>query len=348
MIYARETLDRKTPSMPSFMDQAGVIIPTWNAGKYWPQFETSLRKQGIAPDRVLIVDSSSTDNTRALVQKAGYRLEVIPQESFRHGGTRQFAAELMPESEILVYLTQDVLLCGDRPLEKLVTAFSNPEVGGCYGRQLPRLQAGPIERHARLFNYPATPDLRSFADREELGIRTAFFSDSFAAYRRTALDEAGGFPDHTIVSEDVTVAAHMLIAGWKIAYQPDATVIHSHDLSLRQEFSRYFDIGVHHGREGWILDAFGRAGGEGKQFVTSEARYLFQNQPSLLVWATLRNASKWCAYQLGRHERCMPQDVKEALSAQKGFWLEERRRQEISSHQAAVTGTPPEIPHLRT
>ena len=330
------------------MDRVGIIIPTWNAGTYWPQLEISLRTQGVTPDQVLIVDSSSTDDTRALVQKAGYRLEVIPQESFRHGATRQFAAELMPMPEILVYLTQDALLCGDKPLEKLVSAFSNPEVGGCYGRQLPRPQAGPIERHARLFNYPATPALRSYADREELGIRTTFFSNSFAAYRRTALDQVGGFADHIIVAEDSTIAARMLIAGWKIAYQPDATVIHSHDLSIRQEFSRYFDTGVHHGREGWILDAFGRAGGEGKRFVTSEAHHLLQNQPSLLVWAALRNASKWCAYQLGRHERRLPQGVKEALSAQKGFWLEERRRQEISSHQAVVTGTPPEIPHLKT
>ena len=348
MMSAQKLLDRKTSLIPSLMDRAGVIVPTWNAGRYWPQFEASLQKQGIAPDRVLIIDSSSSDDTHDLVKKAGYRLEVIPQESFRHGATRQLAAELMPNPEILVYLTQDALLCGDKPLEKLVSAFANPEVGGCYGRQLPRPQAGPIERHARLFNYPATPDLRSFADRKALGIRTAFFSDSFAAYRRTALNEAGGFPDHTIVSEDVTVAARMLIGGWKIAYQPDATVIHSHDLSIRQEFLRYFDIGVHHGREAWILDAFGRAGGEGTQFVTSQARYLFQNQPSLLVWATLRNASKWCAYQLGRRENCMPQVVKEALSAQRGFWLEERRRREILSHQAAVSGTPPEIPHLRT
>jgi rhamnosyltransferase len=322
------------------LDRTALVIPTWNAGRHWSGIQRTLRMQGIAPDHVLIIDSSSTDNTPTLARKAGYRLKTIPQVSFRHGATRQLAAELLPDAEFLVYLTQDALLSGGKALENLLEAFGDPEVGGCYGRQLPRTEAGPIERHARLFNYSATPDLRTFEDRKTLGIRAAFFSNSFAAYRRTALDEVGGFPRHTIVSEEVTVAARMLIAGWKVAYQADATVIHSHDLTVKQEFSRYFDIGVHHAREEWILNEFGDAGGEGKAFVLSEARYLLKSQPSLLLWATVRNASKWCAYHLGRHESYLPQSIKEVLSAQQGFWVEDCKMQQVSRNGAIDVAAP--------
>lgn len=303
-----------------------------------------LREQRIAPDQVLIIDSSSADDTPSLAQRAGYRLETIPKESFRHGATRQYAAGLMEDAEILVYLTQDALLCGERSLQNMLEVFRNPEIGGCYGRQLPRAEAGPIERHARLFNYSPIPAVRSFEDRKVLGFRAAYFSNSFAAYRRTALDDVGGFPRHSIVSEEVTVAARMLIAGWKLAYQANATVVHSHDFTFAQEFSRYFDIGVHHSREGWILDEFGTVGGEGKSFVVSEARYLLRTRPSLLLSATARNASKWWAYKLGRNEGYLPRGVKEALSAQPGFWLEERRRQNMAPNRIPSPSTTTHFP----
>ena len=330
------------------LDRTAVIIPTWNAGRFWSGIQKALCKQGIAPDHVLIIDSSSSDDTPALAQTAGYRVKTISQASFRHGATRQLAAELLPDAEFLVYLTQDALLCGETSLEKLLDSFSDPEIGGCYGRQLPRTEAGPIERHARMFNYSATPAVRSFADRKVLGFRAAFFSNSFAAYRRTALDDVGGFPRHTIVSEEVTVAARMLLAGWKIAYQAHATVIHSHGLTLKQEFARYFDIGVHHARESWILKEFGSTGGEGRSFIMSEARYLLSTRPSLLLWATIRNAGKWCAYNLGRHESSLPRAVKEALSAQHGFWLEERRQEESARTDPGDLPTAAEIPEVKT
>jgi len=327
MISTSQILERESSPHSTLLGLIGLVIPTWNAGKYWSSMEKAIGQQGIAPDQVLIIDSSSSDNTRSLARDAGYRLKVISQQSFGHGVTRQLAAELSPRSEILVYLTQDALLCNEKSLENLVAAFRNPDVGACYGRQLPRADAGPIERHARLFNYPEVSALRTFEDRQEYGIRAAFFSNSFAAYRRSAFEEVGGFPLDTIVSEDVSLVARMLMAGRKVAYQADATVIHSHDFTLTQEFSRYFDIGVHHSRERWIVDEFGSAKGEGRKFVLSEIRFLCKSAPGLLPVAAIRSANKWCAYQLGRHEGYLPHRLKRALSAQKWFWARDRNRQ---------------------
>ena len=156
-----------------------------------------------------------------------------------------------------------------------------------------------------------------------MGFRAATFSNSFAAYRRTALDQVGGFPNDTIVSEEVTVAARMLLEGWKVAYRADATVIHSHDLSIVREFSRYFDIGVHHGRSQWLLNEFGSAGGEGKKFVLSQMRYLAKTSPSSIPLAILRDVSKWCSYKLGAHERMLPNNVKRVLSGHPNFWQDD-------------------------
>jgi rhamnosyltransferase len=313
-VFSSENLLRKT----------AVIIPTYNASRHWGQLHTALEQQGLSAEQILIVDSSSSDDTRKLARRAGYRLKQIPQESFRHGATRQMAAESLSWAEILVYLTQDSVPNGEEAVKNLVAAFGDPEVGATYGRQLPRPQADPIERHARLFNYPEISDIRTFASRNRLGIKAAFISNSFAAYRRLALLEVGGFPKNSIVSEEVTVAARMLIANWKVAYQADATSFHSHPLSMGQEFSRYFDIGVHHGRAKWLLHAFGGAGDEGRTFVRSQMRYLANTKPSDIPAAAFRNLSKWCSYHLGLHEKYIPIAIKEKLSGYPHFWEEER------------------------
>jgi rhamnosyltransferase len=162
-----------------------------------------------------------------------------------------------PDAEILVYLAQDAILASSDAIEELATAFRDPHVGAAYGRQLPRPGAGPIEAHGRLFNYQAAPDVRSLQCRRRLGFKTVFISNSFAAYRRSALEDAGGFPLRTVFGEDTITATRMLLNGWKIAYVAGASVYHSHEYSAREEFRRYFDIGVLHAREAWLVREFG-------------------------------------------------------------------------------------------
>jgi len=48
------------------------------------------------------------------------------------------AAEMLPDAEILVYMTQDAVLVEPSALAKLVAAFADPRVGAVCGRQLPR------------------------------------------------------------------------------------------------------------------------------------------------------------------------------------------------------------------
>ncbi len=317
-----DQVNRASDAEP-MLPRAAILIPTFNAGRYWSELHAGLEAQGVSTDQVLVIDSSSTDNTRELVRAAGYRLECVPSASFRHGATRQMAAEHFKEAEFLVYLTQDAILAKPDSIEHLLSAFRDPNIGAAYGRQLPRQHSDPIEHHARSFNYPDRSEVRDFTCRERLGIRAAFFSNSFAAYRNTAFKQVGGFSCNTIVSEEVSVVAQMLIAGWKIGYQAKAEVFHSHSFSLRQEFARYFDIGVHHQRERHIMDLFGSAESEGLAFIRSEFRFLWSVDRRRIPLAFVRNLNKWLSYHVGRNERMLPLCVKKAISAQPNFWNDE-------------------------
>lgn len=229
----------------------------------------------------------------------------------------------MPEADIVVFLTQDAVLATPHAIERLVDAFSaDAKVGAAYGRQLPHVDAGPIGVHARRFNYPAESQTRGFDDRRRFGVKTAFISNSFAAYRRDALLAVGGFPRDTIMNEDTYVAGRMLLAGWKIAYRADAEVRHSHDYGFGAEFRRYFDIGVFHAHNPWLRDSFGQIEGEGRRFVLSEIRYLTRRAPWLLPSALVRTGLKWLGFKLGcGWHNMLPLSVKKRFSLHAAHWL---------------------------
>ena len=298
-----------------------LCVPTYNAGEPWHTWLAALQNQTQPPAFTLVIDSSSSDNTANLARTAGLSVQTIRKQDFNHGGTRQDAVEQLADYDTLVFLTQDAILHTPDALARLVNALhAQLDIGAVYGRQLPHHGATPIEAHARLFNYPAHSALRSLEDRTQFGIKTAFFSNSFAAYRRSALQAVGGFQRDLILGEDTVAASRMLLADWRIAYCAEAEVRHSHHYSLRAEMARYFDIGVLHQREHWMLNAFGRAEGEGLRFIRSEWRYLARHAPWLIPEASLRTLLKYAGYRLGRMEQRLPLNWKRRLSMQPGFW----------------------------
>ena len=296
-----------------------VVIPTLNAAKHWSELSRSL-SACVPPRNVLIVDSASDDGTPQLARTCGFQVIEIERSSFNHGGTRQLAADSLQESDVIVYMTQDVVLAGPNAAAKLLQAFDNPDVMAAFGRQLPRQNAGPIEAHARLFNYPAKSSLRSLDHRAEMGHKVIFSSNSFGAYRRTALLAVGGFPTDVIVGEDTVAVARLLLRGWKVAYVAEAEVHHSHEYSPTQEFRRYFDMGVLHSREPWLLEEFGGASGEGRRFVFSEIAHLWPEKCGLIPSALIRSAFKLAGYHAGRMEDRFSTQVKQHLSMHRFFW----------------------------
>lgn len=298
----------------------GLLVPTYNAGKLWHRWLEALACQTCKPAWCLVIDSSSTDETAEWARQSGLDVHVISASQFNHGGTRQLGVNMLVDAEIIVFLTQDAILADKDSLAHLVAVFSDKSIGAAYGRQLPHAGAKALGAHARSHNYPSQSQVKTLADVPRLGIKTAFISNSFAAYRREAIEAAGGFPDDVILAEDMVVAARMLMRGWHVAYCAEAKVYHSHDYNMLEEFRRYFDIGILHAREKWLLNTFGNAESSGVEFVLSEMRYLAVNAPWLIPLALMRTGVKYFGYRLGRNEAFLPAGVKPFLSMNRGYW----------------------------
>src|SRR6185437_2635592 len=218
-----------------------------NGGARWREAADALRAAVTDPSLVVVVDSGSTDGSDRVAVASGFEVERIDPRTFNHGRTRQRAVDsFCGGREFAVLLTHDAVLEGPQSIDALLSAFADPTVGAAYGRQLPHRDARPFEAHMVLFNYGTVRETRSLSDAARLGIKAAYISNSFGAYRLSALRACGGFPSHLILGEDTCVAVKMLLSGWKVRYCAEARVRHSHDYTMVQETQRYFDFGVLH------------------------------------------------------------------------------------------------------
>lgn len=298
-----------------------VIIPTRNGEATLGEFFAALKRQYRQPEEILVVDSSSDDQSVAICKAAGAEVTIIAKELFDHGGTRAELAR-RARGDILVFFTQDAILASRDALELLVAPLLQHRTVACtYGRQLPGANATPVAGHLRLFNYPPESVVRGFADRNQYGLKTIFISNSFAAYKRPCLAEVGYFKNGLIFGEDTCTVGRLLEKGYVSIYASDAKVYHSHNYSWPEEFRRAFDTGVLHSTEQWLLDTYGKAEGVGLNFVRSQLASLWQQKHITCMADILcRSALKLAGYTSGRWHRRIPSRLIPHLSMHRDWW----------------------------
>ncbi len=217
-----------------------VIIPTLNAEKNLDELLSALTNQSYPLLEILVIDSSSEDNTVQICQKySKVNLFTITRTEFDHGRTRDFAVR-HSHGDIVVFLTQDALPTDSFFLNNLIAPFKDTAVAISVGRQLPKMDANRVESLVRNFNYPAVSFIRSWRDISQLGIKAFFCSDACAAYKKSIYLQLGGFDYPLLSNEDMFFAAKALQRGYKIAYTAEAKVFHSHNFTLQEQYRRNY------------------------------------------------------------------------------------------------------------
>jgi rhamnosyltransferase len=163
---------------------------------------------------------------KATARDYGARVTSIHPHEFNHGLTRNLGIE-MSSGEIIVLLSQDAIPGDEYLVRNFVEAFDDPQVAGAYARQVPREDADVLTQrniHTWLTGR-RTGEVRWINDRttyQTMSPTERYFFCNF-------VNEFG---------EDIDWAQNILEAGWKIAYQPKAFVIHSHHRSVKYEYTR--------------------------------------------------------------------------------------------------------------
>jgi len=229
--------------MTETTDMITVVIPTRNAGQQFLHLLDSLQKQTLKPAQIIVIDSESTDETRETAGSRNCKIITVSNIDFDHGTTRNLAMTEV-SSEFVVFLTQDAVPADENMIAELIGPMqADSNIAICYGRQLPRPDARPLERFAREFSYPDESILKTKNDIETLGLKTFFCSNSCSAVRCSIFNKLGGFKNNVVVNEDMLFAAKAIFHDYSVYYSATARVYHSHSYSLPQTFKRYFNIG---------------------------------------------------------------------------------------------------------
>ncbi len=288
------------------MQEIDVIIPVYKPGAEFLELIERLEHQSVPVRRILLVNTEQKyweafqyDHPRRK-RYENIKMWHISKKEFDHGRTRRDAVK-RSAAPVFVMMTQDAMPADEFLLERLIAPLADEGVAVSYARQLPREEAGPVERFTREFNYPEESLVKSKEDIPRLGIKTFFCSNVCAAYRRDIYDRQGGFLRHAIFNEDMIYAAGCVKAGYRIAYTADAMVIHSHQYTNREQFRRNFDLGVSQAEHPEIFGSV-PSESEGVRLVKRTAQYLRdQGEGRQILPMCVTSIYKFFGYKLGKN-----------------------------------------------
>jgi rhamnosyltransferase len=208
--------------------RVSVIMRSKNSDWVIAQALNSLFSQTYSNFELIIVDSGSSDKTLEIANQYPCKLIKIHAQDYYPGAVLNMAIS-ETSGEIIVFQNSDCVLLIPQTLERLISAFSDPEIAAAYGRQLPRPEAVAWVKRDYASSFP---DCNESPDWITLSL-------PLAAMRRQAWEKHRFYTD-AWASEDTEWGFWASGCGLKIKYMKDALVMHSHNYSLSQIFGRRY------------------------------------------------------------------------------------------------------------
>ena len=283
-----------------------VIIPTRNAEAYMDNLLISLTNQSKKIHEIIVIDTASKDKTKEICEKYdAVKFIQIRDGEFDHGGTRNRAAK-QATGDILVFMTQDAYPEDDNFIYELTKNLGENNIVASYGRQKAREDAQVLEKFARSFNYGEQNIIKSKEDIDKLGVKTFFLTNVCSAFLANEFWKVEGFPEKTIMNEDMIIASKLIFAGKKVLYSAKAVVIHSHKYTYMQQFKRNFDVGVVFTDSSDYFYGV-KSESEGIKYVKAAAKYLVKNKKVYLIpHLVIDSGFRFIGYKMGQRYNKLP------------------------------------------
>jgi rhamnosyltransferase len=307
-----------------------VIIPTYKPDENFLKLIERLEKQTY-PIRQIIIMNTEEKYFHGLWY--GHRFELehnvsvshISKMEFDHGHTRKEAVK-KSKADIFICMTDDAMPKDTHLIENLIAPIIEEKAEFAFARQLAREDAGAVESFTRQFNYPKESRIKTIQDLDKLGIKTYFFSNVCAAYRRDLYDELGGFVDYTLFNEDMIFAAKAMKKGYRIAYVAEAEVIHSHHYTNKQQFHRNFDLGVSQAEHPEVFRDVPSTT-EGKKLVRMTIAYLRKKKKWYLIPGfIITSAYKYLGFKMGKNYKKLSERTILKCTTNREYWLKKNIR----------------------
>lgn len=232
-----------------------IICPLYNAEEFIINLDKSIKMQKkVKINKIYYLLTESKDNSQKVLKDNNIDYELIKKEDFSHSLTREKYA-FKTKSDIICFITQDVVIKDDEWLFELVKNIGKDNIVAAYSRQVTKYNN--IEKYTRESNYPNDSFVVSKNDIKAKGLKTFFFSDAASAVDAKIYKELNGYDGKNLpISEDMYFAYKVIQNGYKISYEADSIVYHSHNFTLKQLYERYKLTGRFF-KENSYLDQYG-------------------------------------------------------------------------------------------
>lgn len=202
-----------------------IIIRTKNEERWIGEVLTSIFSQDYKDFEVIIVDNNSTDKT---IEKARqFNVKIISIDKYLPGKALNLGIK-SSRGDYIVCLSGHCIPVNNKWLSNLLSGFSGEDTAGVYGRQEPMSFTTDFDKRDLLI---------TFGLDKRIQIKDSFFHNANSIIRRDIWKK---YPFDEAVSniEDRVWAKKVIASGYKIIYEPEASVYHYHGIHQNGDTDR--------------------------------------------------------------------------------------------------------------
>ncbi|MGZ2356650.1 bifunctional polysaccharide deacetylase/glycosyltransferase family 2 protein [Streptomyces sp. 372A] len=211
-----------------------VIVPAYNEQECITNTLLSLARSE-HPIEVIVVDDGSTDDTSAIIEELDLPMVRLIRQP-NSGKPAALNTGVAAASYDLIVMMDGDTVFEPATVRELVQPFGNPRVGAVAGN------AKVGNRDTLIGAWQHIEYVMGFnLDRRMYDVLDCMptIPGAVGAFRRTALQQAGGMSDDTLAEDtDVTMALHR--AGWKVVYAENARAWTEAPDSMKQLWSQRY------------------------------------------------------------------------------------------------------------
>lgn len=234
------------------MTHISFIIRFHNEARYIGEcIDAVARQHGDFKKQVVFVNSHSSDSSREIIAEFSQHNPDISIKIIDLGKQFTFSSAInaaLPylEGQYTVILSAHATLGTDDWLIKTIKNFNDEKVAICYGRLIVRADANTQSLMTSLtvsVPYKIIKSKEYFFRKDDMTNAFAFLNLNTCNVIRTDLLKQYKFKELPSV-EDMELGKRLLEDGYKIIYEPEAVVWHSHNDSMQKMVARWINAAV--------------------------------------------------------------------------------------------------------
>jgi len=205
-----------------------IIVRTKNEERWITQCLKRIKAQTLKDYEIILVDNNSEDKT---VEKALHLcpdIKLVKIDNYLPGLALNMGISAS-QGDYIVCLSAHCLPVEDDWLVHLMGNFSDSQVAGVYGRQIPMRFTSPVDKRDLLVTFGLDKRIHK---------KDSFFHNANSMIRRN-IWEKYPFDEEVTNIEDRVWGKAVIDAGYTLVYEPEAAVYHHHGIHQGNNKERF-------------------------------------------------------------------------------------------------------------